>query len=81
MKKQTSFTLQILAACRLWFLTARIIHLKRFFGKPENMTGTSGLKPSKVAVDHSGRIYLVVQSSYEGIIELNKDGSFQGISG
>lgn len=49
---------------------------KRVFGKPENMTGTTEFKPSKVAVDHSGRIYLVVQSSYEGIIELNKDGSF-----
>jgi len=40
------------------------------------MTGVTEFKPSKIAVDNADRIYVVVQSSYEGIIELNEDGSF-----
>ena len=49
---------------------------KRTIEKPENMSGVSEFKPSKIAVDTSDRIYIVVQSSYEGIIELNEDGTF-----
>ena len=48
---------------------------KRTIEKPENMSGVSEFKPSKIAVDTSDRIYIVVQSSYEGIIELNEDNS------
>lgn len=44
--------------------------------RPDNMTGTTSFKPSKIAVDNADRIYVVVQSSYEGIVELNEDGSF-----
>lgn len=44
--------------------------------RPETMVGDSPFKPSKLAVDHSGRIFVVVQNSTEGIIELNSDGSF-----
>jgi hypothetical protein len=40
------------------------------------MSGVSEYKPSKISVDSAGRIYIVVQSSYEGIIELNADGTF-----
>lgn len=50
--------------------------LKRIIKKPGNMAGVTEFKPSKVAVDSAGRIYAVVQSSYEGIIELNPDGTF-----
>ncbi len=57
-------------------LDGKTYAFKRLIEKPENMAGATEFKPSKVAVDHSGRIYLVVQSSYEGIIELNSDGSF-----
>lgn len=49
--------------------------------KPSNMTGSTDFKPSKVAVDEADRIFVVVQSSYEGIIELASDGSFIGYYG
>lgn len=49
---------------------------KRIIERPTNMTGVSEFKPSKIVVDNADRIYIVVQSSYEGIIELNGDGSF-----
>lgn len=50
--------------------------MKRVIKKPEDMTGVTEFKPSKLTVDDAGRIYVVVQSSYEGIIELNADGTF-----
>ena len=49
---------------------------KRAILRPENMTGMTEFKPSKITVDNADRIYVVVQSSYEGIIELNEDGTF-----
>jgi len=49
---------------------------KRAILRPDNLTGETEFKPSKVAVDNADRIYTVVQSSYEGIIELNEDGTF-----
>ena len=49
---------------------------KRAILRPENMTGVTEFKPAKVAVDNADRIYTVVLSSYEGIIELNEDGTF-----
>jgi len=50
--------------------------LKRVIERPDNMVGVTAFKPSKLVVDSAGRIFIVVQGSYEGIIELNKDGSF-----
>lgn len=50
--------------------------LKKMIGKPDNMAGITEFKPSKIVVDSADRIYVVVQSSYEGIIELNADGTF-----
>ncbi len=50
--------------------------VKRVISAPEGMTGATEFKPSKITVDNADRIYVVVQSSYEGIIELNEDGSF-----
>lgn len=50
--------------------------LKRIINTPKEMTGVTEFKPYKVTVDKADRIYVVVQSSYEGIIELNPDGSF-----
>ncbi len=49
---------------------------KRAILRPENMTGETEFKPSKITVDSADRIYAVVLSSYEGIIELNEDGTF-----
>ncbi len=55
--------------------------LKRMITQPENLTGATQFKPSKLAVDLADRIYVIVQSSYEGIIELTADGSFSGYYG
>ena len=49
---------------------------KRAILRPENMTGVTEFKPAKITVDNADRIYAVVLSSYEGIIELNEDGTF-----
>ncbi|MBO7401617.1 MAG: hypothetical protein J6U10_01350 [Lachnospiraceae bacterium] len=49
--------------------------------EPAGMTGLTLFKPSKIAVDEADRIFIVVQSSYEGIIELANDGSFIGYYG
>ena len=49
---------------------------KRAILRPADMTGETEFKPAKIAVDNADRIYAVVLSSYEGIIELNEDGSF-----
>ena len=63
-------------AGRIIVLNGSDYTLSRIIGKPDNMAGVSEYKPSKLVVDSAGRIYIVVQSSYEGIIELNADGTF-----
>lgn len=50
--------------------------LLRIIEEPSNMSGVTEFKPSKIVVDPADRIYVIVQSSYEGIIELFQDGSF-----
>ncbi len=49
---------------------------KRAITRPADMTGVTEFKPSKITVDSADRIYVVVLSSFEGIIELNEDGTF-----
>lgn len=51
-------------------------YLKRIITKPDNMVGVTQFKPSKIAVDNANKIYFVVQSGYEGIVELNQSGTF-----
>jgi sugar lactone lactonase YvrE len=63
-------------AYRIVVLDSDEYTFKRIIERPANMTGVTEFKPSKIVVDHADRIYVVVQSSYEGIIELNGDGSF-----
>jgi len=60
----------------IYVLDGLTYQLKHMIGKPENLTGVTEYVPSKITVDMADRIYIVVQSSYEGIIELNEDGSF-----
>lgn len=55
--------------------------LKRIIGRPENLTGDASFKPSKITVDLANRIYVVIQSSYEGILELTAEGEFSGYYG
>jgi len=62
----------------------RVIHLSadlefiRFIGRPEEMprddTGT--FRPRRVAVDNHGRIYIIAEGIFEGILELNPDGTW-----
>lgn len=68
-------------AQRILVLDLNTYALKKMIGKPENLTGVSEFKPSKITVDFADRIYVVVQSSYEGILELTRDGSFSGYYG
>lgn len=64
------------AAQRVVVLDGGDYTFKRLITRPANMTGSTEFKPYKIAVDNADRIYIVVQASYEGIIELNEDGSF-----
>lgn len=62
----------------------RILHfnddfsISRILGRPEGIViaGNVAYQPLKVAVDSVGRIYVVANNIYEGIIELNTDGTF-----
>ena len=51
--------------------------LKRVMGRPE-IVGYENVKyrPTKMVVDSAGRLYVISKGMYEGILELNADGSF-----
>lgn len=53
------------------------------FGKPESplFGKTQIFKPSKLAVDVRGNIYVIGEGASNGIIQLNKDGEFAGYFG
>lgn len=61
---------------RVFLLNPETFAMEMEIDKPDNMVGSTDFVPSKLAVDNAGRIFVVVKSSTEGIIELNKDGSF-----
>ncbi|MFD2505847.1 PknD, partial [Paenibacillus septentrionalis] len=61
---------------RIIVLDGTDYHLKRMINKPENMVGATQFKPSKIVVDKDGKISVIVQGSYEGIIEIHNNGSF-----
>lgn len=61
---------------RIIVLDSQEYYFKRIIEKPINMAGVTVFKPSKIVADNAGRIFIVVQGSYEGIVELNNDGSF-----
>lgn len=68
-------------AQRIVVLNLEDYSLKRIIGRPDNLSGNAQFKPSKIAVDFANRIYVVVQSSYEGILELTAEGDFSGYYG
>ncbi len=68
-------------AGRILVLDLDTYAFKREITEPEGMTGSTMFKPSKIAVDEADRIFVVVQSSYEGIIELTNEGKFIGYYG
>jgi hypothetical protein len=63
---------------------ARILHLDadlnviRVLGKPDgiNLSASLTYQPIKVVVDSNGRIYAIANNVFEGIIEMNPDGTF-----
>ncbi|MBW5445785.1 hypothetical protein GE107_06885 [Cohnella sp. CFH 77786] len=61
---------------RIIVLDGKTYVYKRTIEKPENMPGVTPFKPSKLVVNKEGKISVVVQGSYEGIVEINRDGSF-----
>ena len=75
-EKQKELYIADTAAQRVVVLDGETYTFKRMITRPDNMTGVTEFKPAKVTVDNADRIYIVVQSSYEGIIELNEDGTF-----
>lgn len=62
----------------------RILHfasdwsIKRILGKPEGIIIPENVayQPLKAAVDSVGRIYVVANNIYEGLVEINPDGTF-----
>ncbi len=55
--------------------------LLRIIEAPKELIGVTDFRPSKLTVDQADRIYVVVQSSYEGILELTREGEFGGYYG
>jgi tetratricopeptide (TPR) repeat protein len=66
---------------RIIVLDSNDYSLKKIIAEPSNFVGATSFKPSKISVDGAGRIYFVVQGSYEGIIELNPNGEFSRFYG
>lgn len=60
----------------VYVLDGTTYQVKHMFGRPDNMTGDTEYVPYKITVDMTDRIYVVVKSSYEGIVEMNEDGTF-----
>ncbi|MGF7144520.1 hypothetical protein HNQ56_002951 [Anaerotaenia torta] len=63
-------------ASRIIVLDGTGYYLKRMIERPDNMIGSTQFNPSKIVVDQANKIYFVVQSGFEGIVELNESGSF-----
>lgn len=68
-------------AGRILVLDLETYALKKIIAAPENLSGDTVFKPSKITVDLADRIYVVIQSSYEGIVELTREGEFSGYYG
>ncbi len=66
---------------RIVVLDMETYGLLRIITAPEELIGVTQFVPSKIAVDLADRIYVVVQSSYEGILELTREGEFSGYYG
>lgn len=52
--------------------------IKRILGRPKGLIigGDVKYQPLKISVDSVGRMYVIANNIYEGILELNVDGSF-----
>lgn len=61
---------------QVFILDGETYALKRTVDQPDNLSGDTEYAPYKVTVDSADRIYIIVKSSHEGMIELNSDGTF-----
>jgi len=70
------------AAKKIIVFDAETYEYVRTIHKPESaLLGEETFSPYAVAVDKYGRIFVVSESSYEGVIMLNSDGLFSGFIG
>lgn len=55
----------------------------RAIGRPvtDLISDTQEYRPTKVVVDHTGRIYAIAYGINMGLVEFNRDGRFQGFMG
>ena len=52
------------------------------YGRPDHPTYNAVVfKPNKIVVDTAGRMYIVVVGAFDGIVELQRDGSFSRFVG
>ncbi|HAX03840.1 MAG: hypothetical protein A2Y45_08025 [Tenericutes bacterium GWC2_34_14] len=52
------------------------------YGRPDNPTYNAVVfKPNKIVVDRAGRMYIVVVGAFDGIVELQRDGTFSRFVG
>jgi hypothetical protein len=52
------------------------------YGRPDNPTYNAVVfKPNKIVVDSAGRMYIVVVGAFDGIVELQRDGTFSRFVG
>ncbi len=75
-EKENEIYIADTGAERIVVLDGTDYHLKRLITKPDNMVGVTQFRPSKIIVDDADKIYFVVQSGFEGIVELNQSGTF-----
>ena len=59
------------------------LNLIRVLGRPEGILIDDEIpyRPTKVAVDNHGRIYVVAENVFQGIVEMNPDGTFNRFFG
>lgn len=80
-EKESEIYIADTGAERIVVLDLESYTMKRVIGRPDGLSETTLFKPSKITVDMADRIYVVIQSSYEGIVELTREGVFSGFYG
>ena len=62
---------------RVWHLDSDFNYVRQL-GRPEGIPIPENLSfvPRKVVVDNHGRIYIISENIFEGLVELNPDGTF-----
>ena len=69
---------------RVVILNQETHELETIMGKPNGVPGLENkvtYEPTRVAVDNVGRIYMIVNGIYEGILEVDMEGNFYGFKG